>query len=183
MGSAAGQAIYSQFSVFKQDREYQILTGTSAREIDLKGKVVGFNYYESLYSPMVTASFVELDTGGTVGDIEDDFAGTFKDGLKIEGFEKVQVQVRTSYNSVEWDKVDRQFVITGSPYNVDTSTKQSAYFPMVSVNAITAASKPVPKNHKGKISDIVGRILRRAGLPYDKKNIEETENSIKIELK
>ena len=31
MGSAAGQAIYSQFSVFKQDREYQILTGTSAR--------------------------------------------------------------------------------------------------------------------------------------------------------
>ena len=183
MGSAAGQAIYSQFSVFKQDREYQILTGTSAREIDLKGKVVGFNYYESLYSPMVTASFVELDTGGTVGDIEDDFAGTFKDGLKVEGFEKVKVQVRTSYSSVEWDLDDRQFVITGSPYNVDTSTKQSAYFPMVSVNAITAASKPVPKNHKGKISDIVGRILRRAGLPYDKKNIEETENSIKIDCK
>ena len=183
MGSAAGQAIYSQFSVFKQDREYQILTGTSAREIDLKGKVVGFNYYESLYSPMVTASFVELDTGGTVGDIEDDFAGTFKDGLKVEGFEKVKVQVRTSYSSVEWDLDDRQFVITGSPYNVDTSTKQSAYFPMVSVNAITAASKPVPKNHKGKISDIVGRILRRAGLPHLKKNIEETENTIKIDCK
>ena len=183
MGSAAGQAIYSQFSVFKQDREYQILTGTSAREIDLKGKVVGFNYYESLYSPMVTASFVELDTGGTVGDIEDDFAGTFKDGLKVEGFEKVKVQVRTSYSSVEWDLDNRQFVITGSPYNVDTSTKQSAYFPMVSVNAITAASKPVPKNHKGKISTIVGKILRRAGLPYLKKNIEETENSIKIDCK
>ena len=187
MGSAAGQAIYSQFSVFKKRRPYTMdafLEGPAdSYEVDIKGKVVGFNYYESLYSPMVTASFVELDTGGTVGDIEDDFAGTFKDGLKIEGFEKVQVQVRTSYNSVEWDKVDRQFVITGSPYNVDTSTKQSAYFPMVSVNAITAASKPVPKNHKGKISDIVGRILRRAGLPYDKKNIEETENSIKIDCK
>ena len=185
MGSAAGQAIYSQFSVFKKRRPYTMdafLEGPAdSYEVDIKGKVVGFNYYESLYSPMVTASFVELDTGGTVGDIEDDFAGTFKDGLKIEGFERVQVQVRTSYNSVEWDKVDRQFVITGSPYNVDTSTKQSAYFPMVSVNAITAASKPVPKNHKGKISDIVGRILRRAGLPYDKKNIEETENSIKID--
>ena len=170
MGSAAGQAIYSQFSVFKKDRDYSILTGLPAREIDLKGKVVGFNYYESLYSPMVTASFVELDTGGTVGDIEDDFAGTFKDGLKVEGFERVKVQVRTSYSSVEWDLDDRQFVITGSPYNVDTSTKQSAYFPMVSVNAITAASKPIPKaNHKGKISDIVGRILRRAGLPHLKK--------------
>ena len=140
MGSAAGQAIYSQFSVFKKDRDYSILTGLPAREIDIKGKVVGFNYYESLYSPMVTASFVELDTGGTVGDIEDDFAGTFKDGLKIEGFEKVKVQVRTSYSSVEWDLDNRQFVITGSPYNVDTSTKQSAYFPMVSVNAITEIS-------------------------------------------
>ena len=187
MGSAAGQAIYSQFSVFKKRRPYTMdafLEGPAdSYEVDIKGKVVGFNYYESLYSPMVTASFVELDTGGTVGDIEDDFAGTFKDGLKIEGFEKVQVQVRTSYNSVEWDKVDRQFVITGSPYNVDTSTKQSAYFPMVSVNAITAASKPVPKNHKGKISTIVGKILRRAGLPYLKKNIEETENSIKIDCK
>jgi len=187
MGSAAGQAIYSQFSVFKKRRPYTMdafLEGPAdSYEVDIKGKVVGFNYYESLYSPMVTASFVELDTGGTVGDIEDDFAGTFKDGLKIEGFEKVKVQVRTSYSSVEWDLEKRQFVITGSPYNVDTSTKQSAYFPMVSINAITAASKPVPKNHKGKISDIVGRILRRAGLPYDKKNIEETENSIKIDCK
>ena len=187
MGSAAGQAIYSQFSVFKKRRPYTMdafLEGPAdSYEVDIKGKVVGFNYYESLYSPMVTASFVELDTGGTVGDIEDDFAGTFKDGLKVEGFEKVKVQVRTSYSSVEWDLDDRQFVITGSPYNVDTSTKQSAYFPMVSVNAITAASKPVPKNHKGKISDIVGRILRRAGLPHLKKNIEETENTIKIDCK
>ena len=187
MGSAAGQAIYSQFSVFKKRRPYTMdafLEGPAESfEVDIKGKVVGFNYYESLYSPMVTASFVELDTGGTVGDIEDDFAGTFKDGLKVEGFEKVKVQVRTSYSSVEWDLDNRQFVITGSPYNVDTSTKQSAYFPMVSVNAITAASKPVPKNHKGKISTIVGKILRRAGLPYLKKNIEETENSIKIDCK
>ena len=193
MGSAAGPAVYSQFSVFKKSKDAaeRALFGIE-REVDIKGKVVGFNYYESLYSPMVTASFVELDTGGTVGDTEDNFAGTFKDGLKIEGFEKVKLQVRSMgygienslrSNSVEWDLDNRQFVITGSPYNVDTSTKQSAYFPMVSVNAITSASKPVPKNHKGKISDIVGRILRRAGLPYDKKNIEETENTIKIDCK
>ena len=32
---------------------------------------------------MVTASFLEEDTGGTVGN-KDDFAGTFKDGLPIE---------------------------------------------------------------------------------------------------
>ncbi|GIS09134.1 MAG: hypothetical protein CM15mP113_2640 [Pseudomonadota bacterium] len=51
-----------------------------------------FNYYESLYSPMATASFVEIDTGGTVGSFKDDFAATFKDGLPVTGFEQVRVK-------------------------------------------------------------------------------------------
>ena len=45
------------------------------KEVDVFGKVVGLNYYESLYSPMVTASFLQQDVGGTVGDQKDDFAG------------------------------------------------------------------------------------------------------------
>ena len=180
--SAAGQPNYSQFTVLKQDRAYQILTGTLAREIDIKGKIVGFNYYESLYSPMVTASFVEVDTGGTVGDVEDNFAGTFKDGLRIEGFERVKLKVLTSYNSIDWTRDDRQFVITGSPYNTDEGNKQVAYFPMVSVNAINAASKPVGSIYpQAKISDIVKKILRKAKLPFKNQNIEETENEMKVD--
>ena len=73
MGSAAGQPNYTKFQVIKK-----IKKGATKREttkfVDIRGKVVGFNYYESLYSPMVTASFLEVDTGGTVGDQKDDFA-------------------------------------------------------------------------------------------------------------
>ena len=141
---------------------YEVLTiSKNGKESVLKAKTINFNYYESLYSPMVTASFVEVDTGGTVGDVEDNFAGTFKDGLRIEGFEKVKLKVLTSYNSIDWTRDDRQFVITGSPYNADEGNKQVAYFPMVSVNAITSASKPVKRIYKeAKISDIVNKILR-----------------------
>ncbi len=181
--SAAGQPNYSQFTVFKKSKDAaERFYFGAERDFDIKGKIVGFNYYESLYSPMVTASFVEVDTGGTVGDVEDNFAGTFKDGLRIEGFEKVKLKVLTSYNSVDWTRNDRQFVITGSPYNTDEGNKQVAYFPMVSINAIDGASKPVGRIYpQAKISDIVKKILRKAKLPFKNQNIEETENEMKVD--
>ena len=72
--------------------------------VDIKGKILAFNYYESLYSPMATASFVEIDTGGTVGSFKDDFAATFKDGLPVTGFEQVRVKVTWIYSIIRLDK-------------------------------------------------------------------------------
>jgi len=183
MGSAAGQPNYGIFEVIKGRRE-----GASAKKnvtVDLKGKVLAFNYYESLYSPMATASFVEIDTGGTVGSFKDDFASTFKDGLPVTGFEQVRVKVYSpGYAGIDWTKRDRRFVITGSPFNVDEGTRQTAYFPMISKNYMDASSKPVKSIYpESKISDIVKKMLDEAKLPYKKRNIEETENSIKLDGK
>ena len=138
--------------------------------------------YESVYSPMVTASFLEVDTGGTVGSQKDDFAGTLKDGLPIEGFEQVRVKVYSKgYKGVNWTADDRRFIITGSPFNVDEGTRQTAYFPMISINAMDGSSKPIEKIYpEAKISDTVKLILKEAGLPFKKENIEETENKMKI---
>lgn len=183
MGSAAGQPNYGIFEVIKGRRE-----GASSKHnvtVDLKGKVLAFNYYESLYSPMATASFVEIDTGGTVGSFKDDFASTFKDGLPVTGFEQVRVKVYSpGYTAVDWTRRDRRFVITGSPFNVDEGTRQTAYFPMISKNYMDAASKPVKSIYpESKISDIVKKMLDEAKLPYKKKNIEETENTMKLDGK
>ena len=90
MGSAAGQPNYTKFQVIKRIKR------EPDKKVDIRGKVVGFNYYESLYSPMVTASFLEVDTGGTV-EAKDDFAATLKDGLPVEGFEEVLVKVSSKY--------------------------------------------------------------------------------------
>ena len=160
MGSAAGQPNYGIFEVIKGAK-----TGAqkkSNKKVDIKGKVLAFNYYESLYSPMVTASFLEVDTGGTVGSQKDDFAGTLKDGLPVEGFEQVRVKVYSKgYKGINWIAEDRRFVITGSPFNVDEGTRQTAYFPMISINAMNGSSKPIEKVYpEAKISDIVKLILK-----------------------
>tara|TARA_B100001287_G_C22672466_1_gene525946 strand:- start:477 stop:1832 length:1356 start_codon:yes stop_codon:yes gene_type:complete len=180
MGSRAGQPNYGIFEVSKK---IKVLTGKDkVVKVDIKGKVLAFNYYESLYSPMVTSSFLEVDTGGTVNSQKDDFAGTLKDGLPVEGFEKVRVKVYPpGYDAVNWTKKNRSFVITGSPFNVDEGTRQTAYFPMISVNAMKGSSKPIEKVYpEAKISEVVKLILKDAGLPFKKKNIEETENKMKV---
>mgnify|MGYP001395542960 CR=1 FL=1 len=182
MGSAAGQPNYGIFEVIKKRRIPGPMGSDRTIDVDIKGKVLSFNYYESLYSPMVTASFLEIDTGGTVNSRKDDFAGTLKDGLPVEGFEQVRVKVFSKgYKSVNWTKTDRRFVITGSPFNVDEGTRQTAYFPMISINAMKGSSKPIEKIYpEAKISDIVKAILRDADLPFKKENIEETENTMKV---
>ena len=53
--SAAGPSNYSFFQIRKPK---------SGLEVRIEGKILGFNYYESLYSPMVTGSLVLEDTGG-----------------------------------------------------------------------------------------------------------------------
>ncbi len=185
--SAAGAANYKVFRVIKRltgwyAGQYRQADLLKEKDVDIYGKVVGLNYYESIYSPMATASFVMEDTGGTVGDFKDDFAGTLKDGLPIEGFEEVIFKVTTQGNngSLDWRDKDKRFVITGSPFNIDKPQRQSAYYPMVSINAITSTSKPVKRTYEGKISDVVKQILKEADLPFLGSNIHETENSIKL---
>ena len=185
--SAAGAANYRVFKVIKRltgwyAGQYRQADLLKEKDVDIYGKVVGLNYYESIYSPMATASFVMEDTGGTVGDFKDDFAGTLKDGLPIEGFEEVIFKVTTQGNngSLDWRDKDKRFVITGSPFNIDKPQRQSAYYPMVSINAITSTNKPVKRTYEGKISDVVKKILKDADLPFLGSNIHETENSIKL---
>jgi len=185
MGSAAGQPNYGIFEVVKGRNSYNVLEGASQKKnitVDIKGKVLAFNYYESLYSPMVTSSFIEIDTGGTVNSQKDDFAGTLKDGLPVTGFEQVRVKVYPpGYTAVNWTRNDRRFVITGSPFNVDEGTRQTAYFPMISINAMKGSSKPIEKVYpEAKISEIIKLILKDADLPFKKENIEETENKMKV---
>ena len=163
---------------------YEVLTiSKDGKEVALQGKTINFNYYESLYSPMGTASFLEVDTGGTV-EAKDDFAATLKDGLPVEGFEEVLVKVSSKYRSLDWRGRKRRFIITGSPYNVDTGTRQTAYFPMISINAMKSASKPVNKIYpESNIRDIVKKILKAADLPFEDDNIEMTRNTMKLDGK
>jgi len=164
------------------------------KEINIPGKVLGFNYYESIYSPMVTASFLMQSTGGDTSD-EDDFAGTLKDAAKIRGFEEVLIKVQNDSGTLDWTKKKRRFKIIGSPFNVDDPQKQVAYFPMVSTNGLFASNMVVKRaygeNGRVKVSSAVKKMLDNGYIATDyenyslegtwkNENIHGTENNLKI---
>ena len=81
--SAAGPSNYEIFSIKKP---------STGQETGVEGRVLNFNYYESIYSPMITGRLVIEDTGGTVEN-EKGLLATIKDGMKITGFEEVSFKI------------------------------------------------------------------------------------------
>ena len=88
--SFAGASNYRKFQIIKTKLEtYQRGQGSgikntrqvNEKKVRIEGKIIGINYYESVYSPMVTASFLQEDVGGTTSNDESGFAGTLKDTL------------------------------------------------------------------------------------------------------
>ena len=93
--SYAGPSNFAFFKIIKKSKTAaeRLLFGME-QEIGVEGKILGVNYFESVYSPMLTASFLEIDTGGTVAN-EKGQSGTLKDKLPIEGFEEVLFSINT----------------------------------------------------------------------------------------
>ena len=61
---------------------YEVLTiSKDGKEEPLQGKTVNFNYYESLYSPVVSGNLTYVDAGGSTEDKKDNLT-SIKDGLR-----------------------------------------------------------------------------------------------------
>ena len=166
--SAAGPSNYTVFQIKKKDLE-----------VPIQGKILNFNYYESIYSPMVTGSIALEDTGGSV---ENDLGilATIKDGMKITGFEEVSFIVTTRYG--ELDFKNYPLIVTGSPANLDESNRQVALLNMVSKTEILSSSKPLSNNYPAApISETVTKILNKElKISKDKLDIEKTQNQDKV---
>ena len=172
--SLAGPA---QYQILKVDKT---LTGGETKTADIRGKVVDFDYYESLYSPMITANVVVVDTGNSVTDANGQLA-TIKDGMPIvaDGTETVEFQIATGNGTLASQK---PMMITGTPLNFDQSTRQVLNLPLVSEFSIDNARKPLEGNYgPAPISDIVQKILGNNELLFFKDNIEKTVNHDKIQ--
>ena len=166
--SAAGASNYTIFQIKKKDLE-----------VPIQGKILNFNYYESIYSPMVTGSIAIEDTGGSV---ENDLGilATIKDGMKITGFEEVSFLVTTRYGELDFTKYP--LIVTGSPANLDEPNRQVALLNMVSKTEIDSIKKPLTRNYpEAPISETVTKILNKElKISKDKLDIEKTQNQDKV---
>ena len=74
---------------------YEKMTITSVsgeKTADIKTGVISFNYYEDVFSPMITARLVVVNTGNTItGD--DGKVQSLYNGLPLRGGEKVEIKI------------------------------------------------------------------------------------------
>ena len=171
--SAAGPCNYT----FLRIKKPEDASKNPGVEVEARGKILGLDYYESVYSPMVTANMVQFDTGGSVVDSRTGLRGTLKDALPLEGMEEVSFNVATRYGDLEF--LDTPMICTGTPLSIDEPQKQVINIPLVSKNAIDCAKKPLNNVfQEARISDIVEKILDGYGLFINE--IESTKNVDKV---
>ena len=92
---------------------YEVLTiSKNGKEVALQGKTINFNYYESLYSPVITANMMFVDAGGTTPDKKENLTSV-KDGLPITALEDVKVKIQTKFGTLDFTK--DAFKVTSSP--------------------------------------------------------------------
>ncbi len=167
--SAVGYSNYKVLQIAKPERGIVV---------DTRGKVIGFDYYESVYSPMLTASMTELDVGSSVANTKG-IRGTIKDALPIEGNEDIFFNISTAYGDLNFTKTPMKTL--GSPLNIDANTKQVANITMVSKYAFDNANKSLSKVYQeALISDVVEKILDELKIPKDKRDIEKTSTLDKV---
>ena len=150
--------------------------------VQIEGKTIDFNYFESIYSPMITAQATIVDTGDSATDKKDRL-GTIKDALRIvgDGTEFLTFKIATS-NSVLTTK--EPMAITGSPLSMDQTQRQILNLPLVSKFIINTTSNPKLGYYGiGTVDDAVKKILQENNLPFLEKNIEKTQTVDKVEGK
>lgn len=171
MSRAAGPSNYTFFRIKKP---------TTGVETSIEGKVLAFNYYESIYSPMVTGTLALEDTGNSVVNEKTGVLATIKDGMKITGFEEVSFEIDTAFGSLNF--INYPLIVTGSPLNKDEPDRQTVFLNLVSKTEIDSSKKPLTRSYpEAPISDTVQKILKdELNISKDKLDIEKTKNQDKI---
>ena len=168
--SAAGPSNYEIFNIKKP---------STGQETGIEGRILNFNYYESIYSPMITGRLLIEDTGGTVEN-EKGLLSTIKDGMKITGFEEVSFKIATAFGDLNFK--DYPLIVTGSPATKDEPNRQTLILNLVSKTEMISSSKPLSRNYpESPISEAVEKILNKElKITKDKLDIEKTQNQDKI---
>ena len=158
---------------------YEVLTiSKNGKEEVLVAKTVNFNYYESLYSPVITANMVFLDAGGSTPDDKENLT-RIKDGLPITALEDVKVKIATKFGTLDFTK--DAFKVVSSPIMHQESNRQTVLLNLVNQKEILNSEIPIFDRFVGKISDTVKKILQqKLQLTNDKIEVESSKNSYGI---
>ena len=173
--SLAGPSNYQILRMEKSDEN-------NPQSIGVEGKTISFNYYESIYSPMITANATIVDTGDSVVDKRGNLA-TIKDGFPLEhdGTETLILKISNENGTLT---TLEPLVVTASPVTLDQSTRQVLTLELKSKFSIESSSNPRLSSYGiGTVDESVKKILKENKLPFRNENIEKSSTVDKIEGK
>ena len=148
------------------------------KEQPLQGKTINFNYYESLYSPVVSANMMFVDAGGSTTDDKNNIT-SIKEGLPITALEDVQVKIQTKFGTLDFTK--DAFKVTSSPIMHQEANRMTVLLNLINDKEIKNSELPIFDRFVGKISDTVTKILQqKLQISQDKIDVESTKNSYGI---
>ena len=166
-GSASRASIYEKMIIRNDKKEANLIT-----------KISSFNYFESVYSPEVTANLVFVDASGSLkADKAQDTQerlGSIKSSLPIVGDEDLEFKIKSKSGTLDFSK--KPLRVNSAPIISEDSNRQSIFLSLISNATIDNLEIKNPTiTYKGRISNTVKKILRE--LKIRKFKIDKTRNS------
>jgi hypothetical protein len=163
--------------------EYIIIESSDGkRKVNIEPAVVGFQYYEDIFSPTITAKMLIVNTGQSIKDPDGNKLQSLYNGLPIRGGERVVMKIsgNTKDNpglAFSKDDPNKHLYVSSVTSVSRTSTLESFVLNLVSREAITNETSRVGKKYKaGKISETVTSIVKEFLKTEKEMDVDETEN-------
>ena len=106
MASANAASKYEEITISRTKKKTG--QGNQGKTVtkSVNGKVTSFSYYESLYSPVVTAKVIYIDSGEST-----------KNELEISGNEDVRFKIQSKYGTLDFNRksANSGMKVKGSP--------------------------------------------------------------------
>ena len=175
-GSASRASLYTKMEIQKFQKSGR--SSSTIKRADISGRTVVFNYFESLYSPEVTANLIFVDAGGSIQAEKDqdtqERLGSIKSSLPITGEEKVSIKIESKSGILDLTK--NPLKVDAVPSTTSESNREAIFLSLVSNPTLQNLEIKDPcKTYTGRISETVKSILK--DLNIKKFNIDPTQNN------
>jgi len=175
-GSASRASLYTVMEIQKLVKSGRASSGF--KKADISGRTVVFNYFESLYSPEVTANLIFVDAGGSLQADKDqdtqERLGSIKSSLPITGEERVAIKIESKSGILNFTK--NPLRVDEVPSTTSESNRESIFLSLISDPLLRNLEiKDPTKTYTGRISDTVKSILK--DLKIKKFDIDPTQNN------
>ena len=169
MSSANAASKYEEITISRTKKKTG--QGNQGKTVtkSVNGKVTSFSYYESLYSPVVTAKVIYIDSGEST-----------KNELEISGNEDVRFKIQSKYGTLDFNRQNANsgMKVKGSPQTGRESNREAVFLDLVSKWEMKNKTTAVHDKYSNvTIGDAVIIILKRKlGVDYDFFSVEATKN-------